>query len=108
MATYVSYYDCSGWESSIEVLNAQGEERAFALTAYGQDGGKLLSKTYALPAHATIRIKLNEQVELAGHQGKVAIESTGNASDQFPAIMTVCADGVDYKQGNRFFPFTRL
>lgn len=106
MAKFVSYFDCSGWESSIEVMNAQKDEKKFNLSAYAQDGKELLSQDHTISGRGTIRIKLNDH--LRGHQGQVVIKHVENADDAFPAIMTLCADGEDYKLGNRFFPFTRV
>jgi hypothetical protein len=106
MSRFVSYFDCSGWESSLEVMNAQEGEGHFNLLAYSQDGKLLLNREHSIDGNATVRIKLND--DLAGHQGKIVLEPTAKEADAFPAIMVHCPNGVDFKLGNRFIPFTKL
>jgi hypothetical protein len=106
MTTLIAYYDCSNWDSSIEVMNPKGKEKSFRLCAYSQTGEELLKEEHKIAGHATLRVKLNER--LAGHQGQVIVEHIDDDDDEFPAVMTLCPEGVDFKQGNRYYPFIRL
>ena len=106
MTTLIAYYDCSGWDSSVEVMNAQGKEKSFRLRAFGQSGEELLDEQHPIGGHATVRLNLNER--LCGQQGKIVIEHVDDDDDEFPAVMTMCPEGIDFKQGNRYYQFTRL
>jgi hypothetical protein len=82
-------------------MNAQGKEKSFRLRAFGQSGEELLDEQHPIGGHA----KLNER--LCGQQGKMVIEHVDDDDDKFPAVMTMCPEGMDFKQGNRYYQFAR-
>jgi hypothetical protein len=106
MGVYVCYYDCTGWQSEVEVMNLQGRKATYRLAVYDRTGAPLFDEERTLAGHQTERIYLNERVN--GQEGKIVIMPADDEDDEFPAVLTIADEGRDFRQANRYVPFIRL
>jgi len=108
MARYVSYWDASNWNSYAEIMNVQNRTAEYKISVYNRDGSNPWNDVRSLTAHQTERIFIDEKIGSGGlREGLVVIEPA-KEGDEFPAVLTICAEGQHYKVGNRFFPFIRV
>jgi hypothetical protein len=109
MAKYVSYYDESGWDSLVEVMNIQNARADYQINVYDRDGSQYWQDRRTLTRFQTERIAIREKIPNRGQkEGLIVIEPVGGTNNDFPAMLIICAEGQDYKVGNRFVPFIRV
>jgi len=115
MAKYISYWDCSGWSCTVEVMNIQNHDAKYRITVYDRTGNNSWSDTRNLAAHGTERVALC-QVQLEPHngtEGLVIVEPSAETAEEFPdaefpSMLTICDEGRHWKIGNRFVNFIRV
>jgi hypothetical protein len=103
---YVSYYDCSNWNSTVEVMNLQSRRANYTITVFDRDGANVWSSTRTLSPHATERVGI-DSVAKGRREGLVVIKPA-EEGDEFPSLLTICDEGRNFKEGNRFVPFIRV
>ena len=111
MVKYVSYWDCSNWNSEVEVMNPQDRRADYRITVYDRDGSVKWSDNRSLTPHETERLAPCKNISGGGKkEGLVVVEpgeeEKGDA--EFPSLLTICDAGRHWKEGNRFVPFTRV
>ncbi|MDP3045756.1 MAG: hypothetical protein Q8N93_10225, partial [Bacillota bacterium] len=75
MAKYVSYYDESNWDSSVEVMNIQNARADYRITVYDRDGSRYWQDSRTLTPFQTERISIREKIPNRGQkEGLVVIE----------------------------------
>ena len=107
---YVTYWDGSNWQSYVEIMLATsniGPGGTYLLRVFDRDGTLLASRTNLLMLFETERVDLNALAGGAG-EGLVMVNDAGNDDDEFVCVLTIRGEGQDYKEGNRFVPFTRI
>lgn len=113
MVKYVSYWDCSNWNSDVEVMNLQDREADYRITVYDRDGTVMWSDNRSLTPHTTERLPLCKEISRGGsREGLVVVEPNDEdeetKDDEFPSLLTICDVGRHWKEGNRFVLFTRV
>ena len=103
---YTSYYDCSNWNSSVEVMNLQNQRADYTITVFDRDGAHIWDDTRTLTPHETERIII-DSVARGRREGLVVVEPE-NEGDEFPSLLTIADEGRHWKRGNRFVPFIRV
>jgi len=83
---YVTYYDCTGWDSTVEVMNLQSYAAAFKITAYSRDGIIHWSNAYHPDAHETVNIPLDSK--MPRHEGMVVVEPF-KPGEEFPSVLKI-------------------
>lgn len=106
---YVSYWDASNWESSVEIMNIQIHQSQYRITVYDRSGSLSWQDVRSLTAHETERIVIDKVIPSGGkREGLVTVEPAEIMEDEFPAMLTICDEGRHWKQGNRFVNFIRV
>lgn len=110
---YVTYWDGSNWQSYAEIMLAKstvGPGGTYLLRVFDRDGTLLASQTNLLMLYQTDRVDLNALVGASGtnREGVVIVTDAGNDDDEFVSVLTIRGDDQDFKEGNRFVPFTRI
>jgi hypothetical protein len=119
---YVSYYDCSNWNSTVEVMNLQDRDAWYSITVFDRAGGTpVWKKPGKLGAYETERINIGEEVQESGEwgekpkkEGLVVVEphveegEEGEEGDEFPSLLLIRAANQHPSEGNRFVPFIRV
>lgn len=123
MTKYVTYYDCSGWRSLVEVMNADTKLGRFSIKAFHRNGsGPVFQETRVLKGHESTRVDVYGWLDQHGYltpagttEGLVIVEpfpdphAEAPMSLEFPAVLIICPkDEDDYYKYNRFVPFTRI
>ena len=111
MVKYVSYWDCSNWNSDVEVMNLQDRRADYRITVYDRDGSAKWSDNRTLTPHETERLSLCEKISRGGkREGLVVVEPGKEEKEdaEFPSLLTICDEGRHWKEGNRFVLFTRV
>ena len=109
MAKYISYYDESNWDSSIEVMNIQNGRFDYQITVYDRDGSQYWQDRRTLTSFQTERIEIRDKIPNRGQkEGLIAIEPVNGTRNEFPAMLMICGEGQHWKEGNRFVPFIRI
>ena len=111
MNRYATYYDCSGWNSTVEVMNITGKDGYCAIQVWDRDGSLVWSAELEMQPTQTRRIPLNEVAD--GHEGLVMVTSyagpdTSPHLDEVAALLVIADKGRPFQEANRFVPFTRL
>jgi hypothetical protein len=101
---YIAFYDCTGWDSRVEIMNAQSEPGKCYIHAYSRSGEHYWSDTIKLAPHETVKVPLDAHVPR--YEGKVVVEPFIDGWE-FPSTLVmrtrVFRQGVD-----QFIPFTRV
>ena len=122
MPKYATYYDCSGWRSLVEVMNADTKPGSFTIKAFTRKAVPVFQEKHSLGGHESIRIDvygwLKQHGYLTDAEGLVMVEPEPrmdpvNTSLEFPAVLIIAPadsddDHEDYFKWNRFVPFTRI
>lgn len=111
MGRHVTYYDCSNWISTVEVMNVTGKSGYYAIQVWDRDGSFVWGDSRRLNPHQTERIPLNEYAK--GKEGLVMVNSYAGPDsspdlDEVAAVLVICDEGRDWREGNRFVPFTPI
>jgi hypothetical protein len=104
---YVSYYDCSGWSSVVEIMNLQNQQRSYRIAVFAGSGSQIWSEVHTLPSYATERIWLCAASGAQGSEGIVEVSPLEDG-DEFPSLMILADEGRDFTEANRFVPFMRV
>jgi hypothetical protein len=109
---YVSYYDCTGWNSNVEVMNLQTYDASFIITLYRRDGTMVWRNTYNTKPHETKRIPLDRY---APRSEGLAIVEPENDGDEFPSMLCITnakvpagLERIKITELQRFVPFIRV
>ena len=110
---YVTYWDGSNWESTVEIMLARsnvGPGGTYLLQVFDRDGTLLASRNNFLNLFQTERVNLNTLVGSAGtnREGLVMVTDSGSDDDEFVSVLTIRGQDQDFMVGNRFVPFTRI
>jgi hypothetical protein len=107
MAKYMSYYDTSGWQSFVEVMNAETVPSEYKISVFNRDGSLKKELVRTLNPHAADRLHLNA-LGADNTEGLVIVEPV-NGNDDFPSLLTIRGTNQpDYFIANRFVPFIRI
>ena len=104
-AKYVCYYDCSNWNSSVEIMNINDRRAKYDLSLYRRNGSHITTQSAMLDPHQTDRVDIDP---LAGKDEGLAVVADPENQLEFPSLLTICDEGRHYKEGNRFVPFIRV
>ena len=109
---YVSYYDCTGWNSKVEVMNLQDHDANFTITLYRRNGSLVWQDTIKAMAHETKQIPLDKYAPRSEGLAVIEPEKEG---DEFPAMLCITnatvppgLGQVTTAQLQRFVPFIRV
>ncbi len=109
---YVSYYDCTGWNSIVEVMNLQHWTAECIITVYDRFGNSDWEQKLLLRSHETKRIYLDKHVPK--NEGLIVVEPLKHGWD-FPSILCIAPSKVPSglprikpTQLQRFVPFIRV
>ena len=108
---YVSYWDASTWDSYVEIMNIQNHQSQYRISVYDRGGSLSWQDVRSLTAHETERIEIDHYIPAGGHREGLVIVEPGDdefAQDEFPSMLTICDEGRNYKEGNRFVNFIRV
>lgn len=83
---YVSYYDCSGWNSTVEIMNLQPFPASFRITNYSRDGQLYWEEVRNPNAHETIQISLDRKSPT--HEGLVVVSPLEDGHE-FPSMLII-------------------
>lgn len=83
---YVTYYDCSGWNSTVEVMNIQPFPASFKITNYSRDGQLYWQYIRNPNAHETIQISLDRKSPT--HEGLVVVSPVEDGHE-FPSVLII-------------------
>ena len=111
MSRHVTYYDCSNWISTVEIMNTTGKSGYYAIQVWDRGGTFVWSDSRLLKPHQTERIPLNKYAQ--DKEGLVMVTSDADPDksphlDEVAAVLVICAEGRDWKEGNLFVPFTSI
>lgn len=104
-AKYVCYYDCTNWNSSVEIMNINNHPAMYELSLYRRNGSHITTHSATLNPHQTDRVVIDP---LAGKDEGLAVVADPQNRLEFPSLLTICDEGRNYKEGNRFVPFIRV
>lgn len=111
MVKYVSYWDESNWDSCVEIMNIQNHQSQYKISVYDRGGSRYWHDVRSLTAHETERIEIRDHIPGGGdREGLVIVEPGDDKSekDEFPSMLTICDEGRNFKEGNRFVNFIRV
>lgn len=112
---YVSYYDCDGWNSNVEVMNIQNYRATFIITIYSRGGSQVYQANISANAHATKRLQFDtiDRRRPIPTQGLVIV-APENDGDEFPSMLCITNESIPSSlpikttQLQRFVPFIRI
>jgi hypothetical protein len=104
-AKYVCYYDCTDWNSSVEIMNINDLRATYVLSLYRRNGSHITTHSATLYPHQTDRVEIDRLTEK--NEGLVVVADRRNELE-FPSLLTICDEGRHFKEGNRFVPFIRV
>ena len=108
---YVSYYDCEGWDSVVEVMNLQNDRATFIITVYHRTGNLVWQRVVNAAAHETKQIPLDSP---APRNKGLVIVAPRNDGDEFPSMLCITNESIPpglpitTTQLQRFVPFIRI
>ena len=112
---YVSYYDCTDWNSNVEVMNLQDLDAKFIITLYRRNGSLVWQNTVATKPNETKRIQLDRYAPR--DEGLVVVEPEKEGWE-FPSMLCITnAKDILLPSGlgkitkthlQRFVPFIRV
>lgn len=106
MGAYVGFFDCSGAQCEIAVMNVMGRPAAYRLRVFNRAGVRLVDEERALAAHASERLALNDLV--AGETGQILIVPVEDEDDEFPALLSVADPGAASGAATRVVALMRI
>ena len=85
MVKCISYWDCSSWNFTLEVMNIQNHNAQYKITVYDLDGSQKWQGVRSLAPYETERINIDHVLPSEQRRkGLVIVEPTEN-EDEFPA-----------------------
>lgn len=101
---YVAYYDCTGWNSTIEVMNLQNSRCECLVTLFGRSGFQVREMHLSLEPQETKRINLDSYTPR--DEGLIVIEPFENGQE-FPTTLIIRSSLLRTTKP-QFVPFTRI
>jgi len=111
---YVSYYDCTGWDSVVEVMNIQNYDASFIITLYHRGGIQAYQANILAHPHETKRIQLIDRLHHVRFTEGLVIVAPVNTGDEFPSMLCITNESIPSglpittNQLQRFVPFIRV
>lgn len=99
---YVAYYDCTGWNSRIEVMNLQNSKAECLVTIFSRPGSPVWEKNLTLEPKETKRVNLDKYAPK--NEGLIVVEPLEHGQE-FPATLHIRKIRARVPQ---FVPFTRI
>lgn len=104
---YVTYYDCTGWNSEIEIMNLQNSEAECKISMYSRTGNTVCEQILSLKPHETKRMLLDQYGPQ--DEGLIVVEPV-KSGWEFPTTMRIIRayPWPFHNCKQQFVPFTRI
>ncbi|MBA7640998.1 hypothetical protein ES703_48670 [subsurface metagenome] len=104
---YVTYYDCTGWNSEIEIMNLQNSEAECKITIYSRTGNTAWEQILSLKPQETKRILLDQYA--SQDEGLIVVEPVKSGWEFPTTLMIKRVSPWPFIIGRpQFVPFTRI
>ena len=106
--TYVCYYECSGWNSQVEIMNLDDLPGICVIQVFPNPGGPAVwANNINLAPHETRTVSIDAFAPI--HEGMVTVSPTAQYKGrEFPSVLKILAQGGDINKELRYVPFIRV